>query len=178
MPAPTFGHSDAPNALVGNYRTKDGRHITLMMLQMDRFWSEAMTAIGLPELIADPRFADPATRFENRVELIALMDEAFGKQTLEQWRAALSDLSGAWGVVQTPGELCEDPATVANGYVAQTTTMSGATFHLSTNPVQFDERAVVPSGAPEHGQHTEEVLMDAGLDWDTIEKYKTDGAVL
>ena len=33
-------------------------------------------------------------------------------------------------------------------------------------------------GAPEHGQHTEEVLMDAGMDWDAIEQYKEYGAIL
>jgi crotonobetainyl-CoA:carnitine CoA-transferase CaiB-like acyl-CoA transferase len=49
---------------------------------------------------------------------------------------------------------------------------------LPTNPVQFDGQSVIPSGAPEHGQHTEEVLMDAGIDWDTITKYKDSGAIL
>jgi crotonobetainyl-CoA:carnitine CoA-transferase CaiB-like acyl-CoA transferase len=56
--------------------------------------------------------------------------------------------------------------------------MNGVPFALPTNPVQFDERPVVPPGAPEHGQHTEEILMDAGMDWDTIEKYKESGAIL
>ena len=50
----------------------------------------------------------------------------------------------------------------ANGYIAHTTTMNGASYALPTNPVQFDEQPVVPPGAPEHGQHTEELLMDAG----------------
>ena len=51
----------------------------------------------------------------------------------------------------------------ANGYVAHTTTMNGVPYAMPTNPVQFDEQPVVPPGAPEHGQHTEEVLMDAGI---------------
>ena len=40
--------------------------------------------------------------------LIALLDEAFALRTLAEWRETLAGLSGAWGVVQTPGELCED----------------------------------------------------------------------
>jgi crotonobetainyl-CoA:carnitine CoA-transferase CaiB-like acyl-CoA transferase len=177
-PAPTFSHADAPNPLVNNYKTSDDRYITLMMLQLDKFFAEAMIAIGLPEVITDKRFSDPLARYENRVELIAKIDAAFGKRTLAQWREALADISGAWGVVQTPGELCEDPASVANGYIARTTTMSGVPFELAVNPVQFDEQHVVPSGAPEHGQHTEEVLMDAGLEWERIQQLKDDGAVL
>ncbi len=175
---PKYGHADAPNPLVGTYLTKDGRYIQLMMLQLDRFYPEAMQTFGVPELITDPRFADAASRYENRVALIEILDEVFAKRTLAQWREALARLSGAWSVVQTPGELCLDPAVTANGYIARTTTMGGTPYALPTNPVQFDEQAVVPPGAPEHGQHTEEVLMDAGLSWDAIEKYKESGAIL
>lgn len=177
-PAPIFTHAEAPNPLVNNYQTSDGRYVTLMMLQLDKFFSEAMTAIGLPEVVTDERFSEALPRYENRAALIALIDEAFAKRTLAEWRTALAGLSGAWGVVQTPGELTEDPATVANGYVAKTTTMNGASFELAVNPVQFDEQQVVPPGAPEHGQHTEEILMDAGLDWDRIQELKDAGAVL
>ena len=175
---PKFGHADAPNPLVGTYRTKDNRFVQLMMLQLDKFYAEAMNVIGLPELVEDPRFTDPASRFENRVSLIALLDETFAKRTLAEWRESLAGLSGAWGIVQTPGELCEDPAVTANGYLAHTETVGGVPFSLPTNPVQFDEQSVVPPGAPEHGQHTEEVLMDAGIDWDTIMAHKESGAIL
>lgn len=175
---PKYGHADAPNPLVSTYLTKDGRYVQLMMLQLDRFYPEAMRAIGAPQLIDDPRFADPVSRYENRVALIALLDEVFAQRTVAEWRDALVGLSGAWSIVQTPGELCEDPAVLANGYIAHTETVAGAPFALPTNPVQFDERAVVPPGAPEHGQHTEEVLMDAGFSWEAIEKYKETGAIL
>lgn len=175
---PKFGHADAPNPLVGTYRTKDNRFVQLMMLQLDKFYAEAMNVIGLPELVDDPRFADPASRYENRVSLIALLDEAFAKQTLAEWRENLVGLSGAWGIVQTPGELCDDPAVTSNGYIARTETVGGVPFSLPTNPVQFDEQSVVPPGAPEHGQHTEEVLMAAGIDWDTIMRHKESGAIL
>jgi crotonobetainyl-CoA:carnitine CoA-transferase CaiB-like acyl-CoA transferase len=175
---PKYGHADAPNPLVGNYRTKDDRYITLMMLQLDKFFPEAMHAIGLAELVDDPRFANPAPRFENRMALIVLMDEAFAQRSLAEWRRTLAGLSGAWGVVQTPGEVCQDPAVMANGYIAHTTTMNGVSYALPTNPVQFDEQPVIPPGAPEHGQHTEELLMDAGMDWDTIMRHKESGAVL
>lgn len=175
---PKYGHADAPNPLVGTYRTKDGRWVQLMMLQLDKFYAETMRAIGLPELVDDPRFAEPGPRYQNRVELIALLDQAFAQRTLQEWRDALAGISGAWGVVQTPGELCSDPAVTANGYIAQTATMNGVPYSLPTNPVQFDEQAVVPPGAPEHGQHTEEILLGAGMAWEQIEKYKESGAIL
>jgi crotonobetainyl-CoA:carnitine CoA-transferase CaiB-like acyl-CoA transferase len=149
-----------------------------MMLQLDKFYAEAMSVIGLPELVNDPRFSDPSSRYENRVALIAALDDAFAARTLAEWRTTLAPLSGAWGIVQTPAEVCEDPAVTANGYIAHTETVNGVPFALPTNPVQFDEQSVTPTGAPEHGQHTEEVLIDAGMDWDTIDKYKRNGAIL
>lgn len=177
-PMPVFGHADAPNPLVGDYRTKDGGHITLMMLQSERFFPEFMRLAGLPDLVADNRFADSASRFANRGELIRLLDELFAERTLSEWRQVLRPLSGAWGVVQAPHELSGDPAVVANGYIPNVTAMSGAPYELPVNPVQFDEQHIVPAGAPEHGQHTEEILLEAGIDWDRIEQYKSTGAVL
>ena len=177
-PIPSFGHDDSPNPLVGDYRTKDGRFVTLMMLQSDRFFPEVMNLIGRPELVTDERFADANGRFTNRVELIATMDAVFASRTLAEWIEALRPLSGAWGVMQSARELHDDPDVIANGYIPQMTSMSGATFAMPVNPVQFDGEHVIPTGAPEHGQHTEEVLLDCGVAWEDIELYKAQGAIL
>ncbi|GAA4544864.1 CaiB/BaiF CoA transferase family protein [Mycobacterium paraffinicum] len=177
-PLPSFDHSDSPNPLVGNYRTKDNRYVMLMMLQADKFYGEVMNLIGHPELETDTRFADGHSRFLNRVELIRILDEVFAEHTADEWREALAPLSGAWTVVQDPSELRNDPAVIANGYIPMVVAMNGAPYALPTNPVQFDQQPVVPIGAPEHGQHTEEVLLDAGIPWESIERYKDDGAVL
>ena len=72
-PIPTFTHREMPNPLVGNYKTKDDRYITLMMLQGDKFYPEVMTVIGRTDLITDERFADGHSRFTNRGELIDIM---------------------------------------------------------------------------------------------------------
>jgi crotonobetainyl-CoA:carnitine CoA-transferase CaiB-like acyl-CoA transferase len=177
-PIPKFDRTQAPNALVGNYKTKDGRFITLMMLQGDKFFPEFCDVIGRPELVTDERFAEPMNRFTNRAELIGILDEEFAGKTFEEWINILEPLSGAWGPVQSAYELHEDPDVIANGYIPQITSMQGAKFAMPVNPVQFDGQQVVPPGAPEHGQHTEEILLDAGVEWEQIEKYKEQGAIL
>jgi crotonobetainyl-CoA:carnitine CoA-transferase CaiB-like acyl-CoA transferase len=177
-PIPVFDRSSSPNPLVGNYRTKDGRYITLMMLQSDKFWPEVVGLLGREELLTDDRFADGASRFHNRVELIKIFDETFASQTLEEWKTALASLSGAWGPLQTAVELHDDADVVANGYIPMVTAQTGAQFAMPANPVQFDETPVVPSGAPEHGQHTEEVLLELGLSWEDIARHKEQGDVL
>jgi len=38
--------------------------------------------------------------------------------------------------------------------------------------VQFDEQPATVRRAPEHGQHTDEVLLELGYDWDRIVELK------
>ena len=56
--------------------------------------------------------------------------------------------------------------------------MSSSISWTPTNPVQFAENHVRPTGAPEHGQHTEDILLEAGIAWEKIEQYEAQGAVL
>lgn len=177
-PMPNFTHREMPNPLASTYRTRDDRFITLMMLQGDKFYPEFMTVIGRSDLVSDPRFAAGHARFANRGELIDILDEEFAARSADEWREILAPLTGAWSVMQKPSELRYDPAVVANGYIPEVKAMNGAPFVVPTNPVQFDEAHAVPTGAPEHGQHTEEVLLEAGVSWEKIEQYKEQGAVL
>jgi crotonobetainyl-CoA:carnitine CoA-transferase CaiB-like acyl-CoA transferase len=177
-PIPSFDRKSAPNPLVGNYRTKDGRFVTLMMLQGEKFFAEFCTVVGRPELATDERYADPMNRFTNRAELISTLDEHFASKTLAKWSEILQSLSGAWGPVQSAYELHEDVDVIANGYIPEITSMAGAKFAMPVNPVQFDGEQVVPPGCPEHGQHTEELLLEAGVAWEDIERYKEEGAIL
>ncbi|MGD0880547.1 MAG: CoA transferase [Acidimicrobiales bacterium] len=177
-PMPKFGRSASPNPLVGSYRTSDDRFITLMMLQSDRYWSEFCTLVGRPDLITDERYADGGSRFANREECIRTFDELFASKTYEEWKAILANLSGAWAPVQMASELVDDPMVAANGYLARVDRDDGQSYDLVANPVQMDEKADRLVAAPGHGQHTDEILLELGLDWDAIIACKESGAVL
>ncbi|HZT67824.1 MAG TPA: CoA transferase [Acidimicrobiales bacterium] len=168
----------SPNPLVNTYRTGDGRYLSLMMLQGDRFWPELVTAIGHPELVEDPRFADGASRFQNRKECVGILDEIFATKTFEEWRAILAGVEGVWSPVQTSGELLEDPQALANGYVREVQHRGGTTFRMVPSPLQFNETPPDLVAAPDHGEHTDEVLTELGLDMDEILDLKVKGAIL
>jgi crotonobetainyl-CoA:carnitine CoA-transferase CaiB-like acyl-CoA transferase len=173
-----FPREEAPNPLANNYRTADGRIIILGMFQSDRYWQPFCTHVGRADLAADERFRDGAARYENRRECIALLDDVFAERPLAAWRECLGDADFPWSVYQVPQELFDDPQVVANGYLPTVEPDSGEAFALVANPVQLDEQTPVLTRAPEHGQHTEEVLLELGLDWDELEAEKAAGSIL
>ena len=48
---------------------------------------------------------------------------------------------------------------------------------LVTSPVQFDDRPPTLRAAPEHGAHTEELLLELGHTWDDISALRATGAI-
>ncbi len=168
----------SPNPVVGAYRTADDRYISLILLQSDKFWTDFVRRLGRPEMATDERFIDHAARAENSAECITLLDEAFGAHPLSHWKEALADFDGVWTPFQTLDELYEDPQVIANGYLPTMTAGNGQEVQLVASPAQFDEQAVEVSRCPEHGEHTELVLLAAGLDWDDLEAMKASGAIL
>ena len=175
---PSFDAGDFPNPLVGLYRTGDDRYVSLVMLESDRFWADFCEHLGHPELVDDPRFADAGARFEHRRECRQLIADIFASAPLAQWRERLATMQGVWAPVQTARELHDDTQVIANGYLPTVDADDGTAVALVANPVQFDESPPALRRAPEHGQHTEEVLLELGLSWDDLVGYKERGAIL
>jgi crotonobetainyl-CoA:carnitine CoA-transferase CaiB-like acyl-CoA transferase len=167
-----------PNPLVNNYKTKDDRFMSFIMLESDRFWADLVTKIGHPELADDPRFVDSVARAKNCQECCVTLDEIFATRTLEEWKPIMNTVDGVWAPVQTADELLVDPQVVANDYIREVTSAGGTTFRMVASPLQFDEQPPDLTRAPDHGEHTDEVLLELGLDMDAILDLKLKGAVL
>jgi crotonobetainyl-CoA:carnitine CoA-transferase CaiB-like acyl-CoA transferase len=146
---PQGDRTKSPNPGVGTYRTSDDRYIAVILLQSDKHWDDFVKRLGVPDMATDPKFCDSAARAQNNTECIARLDEAFGSQPLSYWTEVLADFDGVWSPFQTLDELYDDVQVIANGYLP-----------------------------PEHGEHTELLLMDLGYDWDQIAAMKESGAVL
>lgn len=175
---PQGDRTKSPNPGVGTYRTADDRFIALILLQSDKHWEDFVNRLGAPDMATDERFCDSSARAQNGPECIARLDEAFGSQPLSHWQEVLADFAGVWSPFQTLDELYDDPQVVANGYLPAMTAGNGQEVQLVASPAQFDEQPVEVSRAPEHGEHTELVLIEAGLDWDELTAMKESGAIL
>lgn len=175
---PAMDRRHMPNPLVNSYRTADGRFLSLCMLESDRYFGDLVTAMGHPELATDARFVDAASRAEHCADCVDQLDRAFAERTFAEWKEILLEAKGVWAPVQSPAELLEDPQALANGYVREVEAGSGTVFKMVSSPLQFDEQPPDLTRAPEHGEHTDEVLGELGFDIDRIMELKIAGAVL
>jgi crotonobetainyl-CoA:carnitine CoA-transferase CaiB-like acyl-CoA transferase len=156
------------NPLVGTYRTKDDRHISLVFLQPDRYWPDFCRLIGRPELVEDPRFCDITARRENAEACVEELDGEFAKRTFDEWKGLLSSLDAPWAPVQSVSELIADPQVQANGYIGDVVIDGETAYRLPAVPVQLDGRPPPLRRAPEHGEDTERLLLEVGYDWEQI----------
>jgi crotonobetainyl-CoA:carnitine CoA-transferase CaiB-like acyl-CoA transferase len=177
-PAPAAGRGAPVNPVVGTYRTGDGRHISLVFLEADRYWADFCRLIGRDELIDDPRFCDLATRRENAAACVAELDAEFATRTFAEWKVLLRQIDAPWAPVQSVTELLDDPQVMANGYLGEVHLDGGTSYRMPAVPVQFDEEPPTMRRAPEHGEDTEAVLTDLGYDWDEIISLKEAGVIL
>jgi crotonobetainyl-CoA:carnitine CoA-transferase CaiB-like acyl-CoA transferase len=171
------GRAASPNPLIGPYRTKDGRHIQLNFLQPDRYWPDFCRLIGRDDLIQDPRFIDMSARRENREECVRLLEAEFALRPFSEWKNLLNQIDAPWAPVQAVEELLDDPQVHANGYVGEVSLDDGTTYRLPAVPVQFDEQPPPLRRAPESGEHTEQVLLELGYEWEDIVSFKEAGAI-
>ena len=178
MTLPQMDRDALPNPLTGTYRTSDDRFITLMMIQSDPYWPDLCDHIDRQDLAAEPRFADTARRFENSRELTSLLREAFARHSFDWWCDRLRTLKGVWAPMATAMELHDDPQVIANGYLEPLAMGNGSTLQVPTNPVQFNETPPCVDRAPEHGEHTEQVMLELGYSFDSILAFKESKALL
>ena len=168
----------AMNPVVNRYKTRDGRWIQLVFLQPDKFWAGFCHRIGRSDLATDERFVPSANLIANVAEAVTTLDEIFAAHDLEHWQKVLAQEPGVWAAYATPRETLNDPQAEPNGYLITNHDHQGNEYRTVAAPVQFGEVPPAPARAPEHGQHTEEILMELDVDWDDIEKAKEAGAIL
>ena len=174
---PPVDRTRPANPVVNSFRTSDDRWIQFVLLQADREWPDFCEHIGRPDLVDDERFSDMNKRRENATECVRVLDEVFASRTLAEWRDRLETMRGAWTPLQTPLEVHEDRQVLANGFLSEVQGTEGEPYKLVANPIQYDEEPYELTPAPEHGQHTEEVLLEAGLSWEEVAQCKKEGAI-
>jgi crotonobetainyl-CoA:carnitine CoA-transferase CaiB-like acyl-CoA transferase len=148
------------SALTEIYPTLDGRHFMLVILTA-REWPLLARALGKAEWVDDPLFATPLARFTNAALLVSLLEEIFLQQPWEHWNEVLTQSGIAFGVVGRIDDHIADPQIEANELLPEF--VDGYGLRTVDSPFKVaGEVKTQPRMAPDIGQHTLQILEEAG----------------
>jgi formyl-CoA transferase/CoA:oxalate CoA-transferase len=162
MPYEVFATSDG-YAVAGVWGGNDG-------------WGPFCEAIGLPELAADDRYAENIDRVRLREEIKPLLDAEFAKRSTAEWEELFRSRGVLFNPVYTFSEILEHPHVTGSGLIqsvdhptAGEVPQLGPVLELSETP------GAIAGPPPLLGQHTAEVLAEAGLDEERIAAFEAEG---
>jgi crotonobetainyl-CoA:carnitine CoA-transferase CaiB-like acyl-CoA transferase len=165
----------ALNALTNHYKCKDGRWMILSVLNEERQWPALARCLEREDLIADPRFTTKADRHARSVELIKLFDDVFATKTLAEWRKLLDGSGLVFGVVGILDDIPTDRQMLDNEVLVP---FENDTMLTINSPIWVSgSKKAPPRKPPGIGEHSDEILRDAGYDEGSIEKLRSSGAV-
>lgn len=145
------------------YQTSDGS-IALLLYTNDH-WRRFLDAVGRSDLNGDPRFASPSGRSANIDEVYEFVDRTIATRSTDDWTSLLSEIDVPFAKVNAVADLFDDPHLNAVGMFRVVDHPSEGPLRIVRQPVNFSPAAddeIRP--APRLGQHTVEVLREAGLD--------------
>lgn len=141
------------------FQCADGGWIALHMSSPAKFWEALAEAVGRPDMLGEPQFADRNARIANYEAIVAFLAPIFATRTRDQWCERLLTLEVPHSAVYSSAEA------LGTGQVRHLQMEVAAehpamgTFRTIRSPVSFDgERSLDVLPPPVLGEHDEEIL--------------------
>src|SRR3981081_598479 len=165
----------ALNAVTNHYKCRDGRWLILSLLNEERQWPTLARCLEREDLVTDPRFATKPDRHARSLELIKIFDGIFAVKPLAEWRKILDGNGLVFGVVGILDDIPNDQQMIDNEVLVP---FENDTMLTISSPIWVDgSKKVQPRKPPGLGEHSDEILRNAGYDEAAIEKLRASGAV-
>jgi len=149
-------------ALTGFFHTGDDRWFVIVVKSPNDY-PNVMRAIGREEVLANPKYLPPYTDIHDVRYVRGILEGAFEAMTLDQAGELLNAADVAWAPMETLQELEMNPQAHEAGCFVETPDGWGGSFWGPASPVRFPGVDTTPRGpAPKLGEHTREVLREAG----------------
>jgi formyl-CoA transferase len=163
------------NALTNPYRTADGRWF--MLATSSLHWPGLARAVGRPELLEDPRFADAEGLLKNAAAVSEVLDAEFRSQSFAHWKDALDRERITFSLIQTPEEAAQDVQLRANDIVVPLEGVSDLKETVSSPINLRGVPKVAAKRAPDLGEHNDEVLAELGFGPADVVRLRSQGAI-
>ncbi len=157
------------------YQTKDG--YVCALIYNDKQWAAYFKVIGRPEMAADPRFATQEVRSQHYDAAYAFVADEMKKRTTAEWIEALEAADIQVQRMNSLADIVADPHLAAIGYFRMVEHPSEGRIRTMAVPSEWsDSQPEYRRHAPRLGEHTREVLREAGYSADRIERLIASGA--
>ena len=144
------------------YETADGYISVAAFRRAD--WEKLADAVERPEWKEDPRFLTSAGLEEFKNDRLEMTQQALLGRTTAEWIERLDRFDVPAAPVLTRREMIRHPQIAANALIVETEHPQAGTLRQTRPPARFSGTPTQHRmGGPQLGQHTGEVLAEAGL---------------
>ncbi|HEX3535309.1 MAG TPA: CoA transferase, partial [Stellaceae bacterium] len=171
-----FGNLSSTGKVTGN-RFTAGEGDLMLAVMTEKQFASLMRGLGRADALDDPRFADWPSRSRNEPALRAIIEEALAGDSAKNWEKRLTEADVPCAAIWPISEIVRHPQ-LAHRDVLQHVeapygelTLAGSGFRLEHGTGGIDRPP------PTIGEHTDEVLAEAGYDSHEIAAFRAEGVV-
>lgn len=158
------------------FETNDGDMV--IAIGNDGQFRRFCSVIGMEELAKDRRFSTNASRLENREILTPMIAVKMKSKNAAEWLALLQKEGIPCGPINNLEKLFEDEQVKARDMVVQVEHPKAGPVSLVGSPLKFSRTPVtINRHPPTAGEHTEEVLLEMGLETEYIKQLKKENII-
>ncbi|MGE0881113.1 MAG: CaiB/BaiF CoA transferase family protein [Acidimicrobiia bacterium] len=174
--APIDNTATPTNAKYTFYETKDGKYLLFCAIEA-KFWRNWCKATGRDDLAASHRDDLVVDFGGGDTELRLEIQKEFLKRTLAEWTAVAVEYDIAMGPALTFDQIVDDPQLTFRQQIVEDHHPVLGTFKTLGNPILVPGKEFTLRSAPQHGQHTDEVLAELGYDDGARAKLREAGVI-
>ena len=162
-------------AIYDVFKTADGESVFVGVVS-DTQWLAFCEDFGFDQLLADESLRLNSNRVDARDQIIPQVRDAFAKMTRDELMQKLENSGLPFAPISKPEDLFDDQHLDASGGLLELGLPGGQQTKLPALPLEMDgNRFGVARNPPVSGEHTVEILKEAGFDSATIEQMLADG---